>query len=166
VSTPDEFDRWCARVNLGAMETLYAAAQERARIFEAQTNRAVEVVYPAQPPSGLPVTAREMLFMRLSLDDVEVHLYSTRNPGKYPALHVLSAQDQVRPSLSSSRLGADDPRQFGKQRMQSSLVCRVYPTRDGGFALYESTSTDVRAKLDDIIHRVFEELVRRHGEVR
>jgi hypothetical protein len=159
VNTPDDFDMWCARVTIGAMDTLFGAAKERAKIFQRETGIPVSVVYPAQRPSGLAYTAREMFFMMLSMDTTEVHLYSARNPGKYPALHVVSSKDQVRPSLSSSHVDSNDPRQFGKQRQVSKLLCRVYPTREGGFVLYESQNSDQRAMVDDIIVRVFEELV-------
>jgi hypothetical protein len=159
VSTPDDFDQWCARVALGAMATLFAATKAQARVFQQQTGLFVDVVYPAQAPSGLAYSAREMFFMQVAMDGREVHLYSARNPGKYPALHVVSSKDQMRPSLSSSHVDSNDPRRFARQRLVSTLLCRVYPTRDGGFELYESTQDDKRAAVDDIVHRIFEELV-------
>lgn len=164
-----EFDLWCARVILGVMETISGAAKEKAAEFQSRTGIPAQVVYPSQAPSGLSHTAREMFYMKLSLGDADIHLYSARNPGKYPSLHIVAPSVQLSPT--SQRTGApmsarsNDLRELAKQRVMSTLVCRVYPTREGGYMLLEPGLTERRTKLDDIIHRVFEQLVNRHRDV-
>jgi hypothetical protein len=166
-----EFDLWSARVTLGVMETVAEAMREKAGEFQRRTGIPVLVTYPAQAPSGLSHTARELLFLKLSLGDVDVHVYSARNPGKYPSLHVVAPTAQLAPT-SSQRKGAAavshrsaELRELAKLRVISTMVCRVFPTREGGYVLFEPASTERRARLDDIIHRVFEQVVNRRQEV-
>ena len=167
-----EFDLWSARVTIGVMETVADAMREKAAEFQRRTGVPVQVTYPAQAPSGLSHTARELHFMKLSLGDVDVHLYSARNPGKYPSLHVVAPTTQLAPT-SSQRTGAaalshrsSELRELAKLRVMSTMVCRVFPTREGGYVLFEPGSTERRAKLDEIIHRAFAQVVNRHQEVR
>jgi hypothetical protein len=175
MSATTEFDQWCTRVNLGVMETIFSRALERAKEFEQETGVFVFVLYPAQVPSGLAMTAQEMLFMKLSIDDTVVHLYSARNPGKYPALHVVAPSDGFRSSGPSSQVDgppsgnrspAEVLKELAKQRLVSKLMARVYPTRDGGFVLYEPGEKDERAKLDDIVFHLFDQVIRRSPRFR
>jgi len=156
--SPEQFDRWCARVNLGVMETLYVAAAQRARLFQMKTGSAVEVVYPAQAPIGMMEASRELLYMKLTLEGSEIYLYSARSPGKPPTLNLVSHSGQLLPTESKR---PSDFRALAKQRVSSMRLCRVLPTRDGGYVLYEPGTSEQRTRLDDVVHRLFDELVRR-----
>ncbi len=175
MSSTTEFDQWCTRIALGVMETLFARALERAKNLERDTGVFLFVLYPAQAPKGLAMAAQEMLFMKLSIDETVVHLYSARNPGKYPALHVVTPSDGFRssgpssddaPPPSTSRSPAEVLKELGKQRLVSKLLARVYPTRDGGFVLYEPGEKDQRARLDDIVSHAFDQVTRRSPRFR
>jgi hypothetical protein len=106
-SSAAHFEQWCARVSLGVMESIRASALRRAQQFELETGHTVDIVYPAvAPASGVGMVAREMHFMSLTLDGVEVHLFSARNPGKPPTVHMITPSDQLNPHSVFSR----DPR--------------------------------------------------------
>jgi hypothetical protein len=155
-----EFDMWCKRVAFGIMETMHAGALRRAEALERETGLRVEVVYPAQPPVDLMHAASEMQFMKLVLGSLEAYLYSARNPGKPPILHMLVAADQ----LSAGSRPVKDVRQLAKRRVASTPVCRVAVPPDGvGYLLVEPSAPTQRVREEEVMLRLFNELVRRNG---
>jgi hypothetical protein len=162
---PSTFEKWCARVTLGVMNTIYGAALARAKVFERDTGVFVFVLYPAQAPTGLTHSATETRFMKMSLDEAVIHLYTARNPNKHPTLHLFAPTVGFREGAPASAPASQSPqdllRELAKQRMTSTLLCRILPTGDGGFVLHKPKEPNTRVKLDDVVLRLFEAVVAR-----
>jgi hypothetical protein len=162
---PSTFEKWAARVTLGVMDTIYRATLARAKTFEKDTGVFIFVLYPAQAPTGFTHAAHETRFMKMSLDEVTLHLYTSRNPSKHPTLHLFAPAVGFREGPPSSGTGSQSPkdllRELAKQRMTSTLLCRILPTSDSGFVLHGSNDPNSRIKMDDIVLRLFETIVAR-----
>lgn len=162
--TASEFDQWCMRITIGVMDAFHARVLKRSEEFEQQAGRSLTVVYPAEAPvPHLVYAAREMQFMKIGLDGTDVHVYSARNPGKLPVLHLVRESERMLPGVNSisSRQTA---RELTRQRVVSTPLCRV-ATFGAGYQLV-SPKDGAPLKLDELVYRVFEELVKQRRMMR
>jgi hypothetical protein len=151
-------EAWCAGVAKDVMEQLNTQAVRRADQFKAETGHAIGITFPARAPDAQVASAApEMLFLKLALDGTLLYVYSARANGKLPALHALSAVDQLRPALARRR-SAHPP---AADRIVSRPLGRVVKTAAGGYELQErvSNGSGSAIDMDTIVFKAFETLV-------
>ncbi len=144
----EEFHQWCAAATDRVMADLAAVASSRAEQFEAQTGHAVEVTYPSHPPISLGAPGPDLSFLRMSLADSHVHVYSYRGRGSLPVLHLVHTSERNLPR---------------HRRLVSSAGCFIARGEDDTYQLRnvrtEAGGEATPASLDDLVFRAFELLV-------
>jgi hypothetical protein len=159
------FEAWCAKAVDTVMQAIADAAFKRAKDFEIETGRVIQVLYPSHPPVGADV-GPSMTFMKFSLDGSEVHLYSHRAPGTNPVLHFALAGDSARPVDSSRRPQLPGPGDLVRNRVLSLSGCVIERSSDDRPQLLRiSKGEKAPVTADEVVFTAFEQLVESYRAV-
>jgi hypothetical protein len=154
-----------AELATSVMSSIKAAAVARGRELSGQTGTEVIVTFPADAPNEqVARSATEMQFLKIALERAVVYLYSARSPSKLPALHLLSAVEQLKPAKARTKResmrvtsGASPTR----ERVVSKLLGRITPEGNGYVVRARSVDGDVGVLDEDaIVFDAFELLVK------
>jgi hypothetical protein len=104
-----EFEAWTRRATEQLMLDLATVARERSLAFLERTHHPLEVEYPSGPAISLPDGGPEIRFLRLSLGDARVHVYSSHTPGGLIHIHLLPSR---RDSLQHNQRLLSEPGAF------------------------------------------------------
>lgn len=116
-----EFEAWTRRSTDLLMHDLRTAAEERSEAFVQRTGHALQVEYPSGPAIALPEGGPEIRFLRLSLGDARVHIYSSHTPGGLVHIHLLPSR---RDSLQHNQRLLSEPGGFVVRRADDGYELR------------------------------------------
>ena len=148
------FDHWCRTATEAALQAVVDGLRSRGAEFTAHTGLAVSVDAPTRPPVQMGQGGPSMSFVRVALGNARVDLYSHREPGALPILHLV--RGHVEAQTHAGRHA---------EVILSVPLCVVVQRPDDGWELRRTGSSgqvDVNAPMmdvDEIVYDLFETLV-------
>jgi hypothetical protein len=116
-----EFEGWTRGATEQLMRDLRTAAEERSETFLQRTGHTLQVEYPSGPTIALPEGGPEIRFLRLSLGEARVHVYSSHTPGGLVHIHLLPSR---RDSLQHNQRLLSEPGAFVVRRADDGYELR------------------------------------------
>jgi hypothetical protein len=143
-----DHDVWARAALERLMGRLKTLADERADRIAEQSGRRAKVASPTWVEHG---TATRRVFLRVTLDDAEVHIYGNLTGGAMPSVHLMHLVAQS-PVGERTRLA---------RRYLSVPGCRMRRADDDGYELvrYEDEAGPLVITADDLIFKAFDLLV-------
>jgi hypothetical protein len=143
-----DHDAWARAALERVMERLKILADERAGDIADKSGRRPKVAAPAWVEHGV---ATKRVFLRITLDEAEVHIYGNLATGVMPSIHLMHLVAQS-PVGERTRLA---------RRYLSVPGCRMRRGAGDDYQLvsYEDGGTTQPVQADDIVFRAFDLLV-------